>query len=187
MAWHTRLLNFIRHRRLTPDIEREVAFHLAERTDDLMAQGMSTNEAMREARRRFGNPKLPRTRADGPDVLTWLESVVADIRYALRSLRRSPGFATVAVLSLGLGIGANTAVFSLYNALVLRTLPVSNPEELVQITFGDGRTSFLCVQHQQLRPGERWRRTQRAGLPGEWRLLPHTRRSAGVGPTHLEW
>jgi predicted permease len=132
-------------------VEREVAFHLAERTDDLMAQGMSRNEAMREARRRFGNPRLPRTRAEGPDVLTWLESIVTDVKYALRSLLRSPGFAIVAVLSLGLGIGANSAVFSLYNALVLRTLPVPDPEELVQLTFGDGRTSFTNPLWEELR------------------------------------
>ena len=81
----------------------------------------------------------------------WFESVLADIRYAVRSLRRSPGFATMAILSLGLGIGANTAVFSLYNALVLRTLPVPNPEELVQVTFGDDRTSFTNPLWEELR------------------------------------
>jgi putative ABC transport system permease protein len=151
MGWYKRPSNVPRRGRLSPEIEREIAFHLAERTDDLMAQGMSKNDAMREARRRFGNPRLARERTHGPDVFMWFESVLADIRYAVRSLRRSPGFATVAILSLGLGIGANTAVFSLYNALVLRTLPVPNPEELVQVTFGDDRTSFTNPLWEELR------------------------------------
>jgi len=142
MAWHNRVLYLLRRGRRSSEIEREVSFHLAERTDDLMAQGMSRREAEREARRRFGTPNLQRERAYWTDAILWSESVVADVRYAARSLRHSPGFALVAILSLGLGIGANTAIFSLYNALILRTLPVRNPEELVQVTFGDGRTWF---------------------------------------------
>ena len=151
MGRYKRLFNFSRRGRVSPEIEREIAFHLAERTDDLMAQGMNKSEAMREARRRFGNPRLARERTYGADVFMWLESVLADLRYAVRSLRRSPGFAIVAILSLGLGIGANTAVFSLYNALVLRTLPVHNPEELVQLTFGEDRTYFTNPLWEELR------------------------------------
>jgi predicted permease len=151
MAWHNRLLRLLRHGPLWSEIEREVSFHLAERTDDLMAQGMSKHDAMREARRRFGNPTLRRERTYRTEALLWLESVLADVRYAARSLRRSPGFAIVAILSLGLGIGANTAIFSLYNALVLRTLPVEHPEELVQVTFGDGRAVFTNPLWEELR------------------------------------
>ena len=109
---------------------------MAERADDLMAGGMTEPDARREARRRFGNPGVQRERTRDTDVLTWLESLGADVRYALRALRASPGFAIVAILSLGLGIGANTAIFSLINAVVLRTLPVERPEELMEVTLG---------------------------------------------------
>lgn len=79
------------------------------------------------------------------------ESVLADLRYAWRSLRRSPGFTLVAILSLGLGIGANTAVFSIYNALVLRTLPVERPDELVQVLYGDDRDAFTNPLWEEFR------------------------------------
>ncbi len=154
MAWYHRLLNMTRRDRLARDIEREMAFHLAERVDDLMAEGMSEAEATREARLRFGNPTLQRERTYGQDVLLWLESVLADLRYAFRALRKSPGFAVVAIMSLGLGIGANTAIFSLLNALVMRTLPVENPQELLLLTFGSSentRTYFTNPLWEELR------------------------------------
>lgn len=142
MTWHRRLLDNLRPGRRRSEIEREIEFHLAELTDDLVAAGMGRREARQEARRRFGNPRWEAEVTDEGDLITWIESVMADLRYGLRSLSRSPGFSAVAILSLGLGIGANVAIFSLYNALVLRTLPVDRPEELMQVVFGDGRTSF---------------------------------------------
>jgi putative ABC transport system permease protein len=137
MGWYRRFVNVLRSNRLSTDIDREMAFHMAERTDDLMARGMSEPEARREARRRFGNPSMQKERTRDADVMTWLESVGADVRYAIRALRASPGFALVTIVSLGLGIGANTAIFSLINAVVLKTLPVSRPEELVRVTMGE--------------------------------------------------
>ena len=134
MGWYRRFINVMRPNRVAADIEREMAFHMAERADDLMAGGMSEREARREARRRFGNPAFQKERTRDTDILTWLESIGADVRYALRALRASPGFAVVTILSLGIGIGANTAIFSLINAVMLRTLPVSRPEELIQVT-----------------------------------------------------
>ncbi len=65
-----------------------------------------------------------------------LDAIVQDVRYAIRALRSSPGFAAVAILSLALGIGANTAIFSLIDSVVLKTLPVSHPEQLLQVTLG---------------------------------------------------
>ena len=138
MGWYSRFTNFLRSDRVSEDIDREMAFHMRELADDLVAGGMSDADARREARRRFGNPGVQKERTRDVDVMTWLESLAADVRYALRALRASPVFAVVTIASLGLGIGANTAIFSLINTVVLRTLPVHAPDELLQATMGDG-------------------------------------------------
>ena len=151
MAWYDRLLNVVRPGRLARDIEREMAFHLAERVDQLVSAGLSEADARREARRQFGNPTAQRERTHEVDVAVWLESVLADLRYAARALRRSPGFTLVAVLSLGLGIGATTAIFSLINAVILRSLPVSRPQELVHVVRRDGGDSFGNPQWEVVR------------------------------------
>ncbi|HKV49756.1 MAG TPA: ABC transporter permease [Gemmatimonadaceae bacterium] len=137
MSWFHRLANTLRSRALARDLDREVAFHIAEREDDLAAHGMSPDQAALEARRRFGNRTILTERTRDRDVLAWLESVFADTRYAARALVANPGFATVAILSLALGLGANTAIFSLTNALVLRSLPVRDPGHLMMVTSGD--------------------------------------------------
>src|SRR5215208_3220548 len=139
MAWYRRLLNLARPERLSRDLDREMDFHIAERADELAAGGMSEAAAAREARRRFGNRTYQKERARDADVLGWLESLGADLRYAVRALRASPAFTLVAVLSLGLGIGANTAIYSLIDAVILRPLPVSRPEELVEVTMAGSR------------------------------------------------
>ena len=136
MSWVRRLLNLVRSDRLSTDLDREMAFHLAERADALEAGGMSRSDAEREALKRFGHRNTLKERTRDVDVLVWLESLAADLRYAVRSLRANPGFTLVAILSLGLGIGANTAIFSLVNAVILRALPVERPEELVQVSVG---------------------------------------------------
>ena len=137
MAWLSRLRNAIRANRLSAEIDREMAFHLAERVDDLVASGMTPDAAQREARRRFGNYGVQKERTRDNDVAAWLDTLAADVRYAVRALRASPGFATVAVVSLALGIGANTAIFSLINAVMLQALPVQRPNELVVVTRDD--------------------------------------------------
>src|SRR5688500_13490365 len=142
MAWYHRLRNTARSERVSAELDRELEFHLAERVEELMAGGMSEAEARRVARLRFGNPVRQREKARERDVLPWLESLAADVRYALRSLKANPGFALVAIVSLGLGIGANTAIFSLIDAVLLRSLPVREPEELVAIKMGDGSFEF---------------------------------------------
>ena len=143
MGWYRRFTNLLRSNRVSVDIDREMAFHMNELADDLMASGMSEPDARREARRRFGNPSMQKERTRDADILTWLESLGADVRYAVRALRASPAFAIVTIVSLGLGIGANTAIFSLINAVVLRTLPVAHPEELVQVTMGGSELSGI--------------------------------------------
>jgi predicted permease len=136
MAWHNRLTNLLRSGRLSRDIEREMEFHVGERADELVRGGMTREAAVREARRRFGNRTIQKERTRDVDVLVWLESAAADVRYALRALRASPGFTLVVILSLALGIGANTAIFTLVNAVVLESLPVKDPEQLLDVTTG---------------------------------------------------
>ncbi len=154
MAWYRRLFNLARSEKVTRDLDREFAHHLAERRDDLMKAGMNARDAEAEARRKFGNTTSKKEATRDTDILTWLDSAVTDVRYSLRALRRSPAFTVVAVLSLALGIGANTAIFSLVNAVMLRSLPVSHPEELVAVNFGPGDLEFTnpiweAVREQQ--------------------------------------
>src|SRR4051812_28862454 len=128
-----RLRNQWRDNAVSKEITREMQFHLAERADDLVASGMAPEAAQREARRRFGSLAYQTERTRERDLFGWLDTLVTDVRYAFRALRAAPAFATVAILSLALGIGANTAIFSIINAVMLKSLPVSHPEELVVV------------------------------------------------------
>src|SRR5262245_48674471 len=110
MSWFTKFWNVVRAQRVSSEIERELAFHVAEKEEALIAAGLTPAEAAREARRRFGNYGLQKERTRDMDILPWLESLLHDARYGLRALRASPALALVAILSLALGIGANTAI-----------------------------------------------------------------------------
>jgi putative ABC transport system permease protein len=142
MSWYRRLRNLVRSERLARDIDREMAFHIDERAEALRALGMSDAEALREARRRFGNRTYQGERTRDADVIAWMDSLAGDVRYALRALRRAPAFTIVAVASLALGVGANTAIYTLIDAVVLRPLPVPHPEQLVQVTMAGGGEYF---------------------------------------------
>src|SRR5512144_279656 len=131
MGWVNRVMNVLRPSRLSRDLERELDFHLQEATDRLIESGMTPDQAAREAARRFGHRPTLKERTRDMDIATWLESLVADLRYAFRSLRSAPGFTLVAVLSLALGIGANTAIFSLIDAVLIKPLPFADASSLV--------------------------------------------------------
>ena len=123
---------FFRNRRYD-DISVSIQEHLDERIDELMEEGMSRDEAERTARRDFGNVTLLRERSR--EVWRWqrLESLLMDLKHVGRRLRRSPGFAVTVVLTLAIGIGANTAVFSVLNRVLLRPLSYPEPEQLVSM------------------------------------------------------
>src|SRR5215472_11781297 len=114
-------------------LEEEIQSHLEMAARDRIERGQTPQKAHADARREFGNVGLVKeiTRAAWGGV--GLEQLIQDLRYAFRMLRRGPGVTAVAVVSLALGIGANTAIFSVIDALMLRTLPVRNPEQLVEL------------------------------------------------------
>jgi len=137
MAWHHRILNIFRSDRVSRDIQREIDFHIAERVDDLVRGGMPVEEARRRARRQFGNEGTQGEETRRMDIAEWVQSVAGDARYAVRALLRSPVFAVVTVASLALGIGANTTIFTLLEAVVLRPLAVDRPSELAYLAITD--------------------------------------------------
>jgi predicted permease len=133
MGWYRRLRNLTRRDLVERDIERELAFHLAERVDELTASGMSRDEALRAARRRFGNYAFHKERTREMNFQVWIESIGKDIRYAGRALRKSPAFTFVVVLTLAVGIGANTLIFSVVNGVLLRALPYRDSDRIMTL------------------------------------------------------
>jgi putative ABC transport system permease protein len=141
MSWLRRLINTFRPDRLHRDIDRELSFHIAERADQLLARGLSAEEAARRARIQFGNPIVQRERTRDVDIAGSVDAAMRNVRYAVRTLARAPGFTTTVVLTLAVGIGANTAVFSAIDAILLRPLPFPNSDRLVRILQKNSRST----------------------------------------------
>jgi len=154
------------------DLSQEIAHYIAQETDDNIARGMSTDEVRMAATRKFGNPRAVRETVYQMNSIGWLEVAAQDLRYGLRQLKRRPGFTVAAITSLALGIGANTAIFTLVDQILLRLLPVRNPTELVQLrvdgvrpggNWGDGRHTFPYPTYLALRD----QNTVFSGLTGQ--------------------
>jgi len=137
MSW----TRFFHRKRWDEERARELEAYLEIETDENIARGMSPEEARHAAHRKLGNTTLIREEIYLMNSLGWLETLWQDLRFTVRMLRRSPGFTAVAVITLALGIGANTAIFSLLHDAILQRLPIHHPEELVQLAWQDRRAS----------------------------------------------
>ncbi len=147
-----RLRMLIGGRRFDADLDEEMRLHRELRAQDEIERGVTVEEARYAAQRRFGNDLVIREESHDMWGWNWFEYFVQDVRYGMRMLARSPGFAAVALLSLALGIGANTAIFQLLDSVRLRMLPVQHPEQLVEVhgTSVHGRTGSFYNWHAML-------------------------------------
>jgi putative ABC transport system permease protein len=137
------LMRFVRRARWDDERARELESHLQIETDTNIARGMPPDDARHAAMRKLGNPTLVREDIYQMNTINLIDAAWRDLRYGIRLLRLNPSFALVAILSLALGIGANTAIFQLLDAVRIRTLPVADPARLFEVRIGEtpnGRT-----------------------------------------------
>ncbi len=168
MSWR----RFFQRARRDDDLSTEIAHYVASETDDNLARGMSPDDARAAALRKFGSRTTIRELVYETNTIRWFDVLTQDLRYGLRQLRLRPGFALAAILSLALGIGANTAIFTLVDQILLRLLPVENPGELVLFradgarpggNWGDGLHTFPYPTYLALRD----RNTVFSGVTGQ--------------------
>jgi len=153
--WINRLRYFGSRRRFEGDLDDEIRFHIETRAAELEASGLSRPDALAQARREFGSLALVREESRAAWQFRWLQDFAADLRYSLRACRRSPAFTLTAVLSLALGIGGTSAIYTALDAVLWKPLPVEDPKSLVTFSIsrekGDPETDLPAAFVGQLR------------------------------------
>jgi len=150
------LRRFVQREKKDADLAEEIESHLAHEQDANIARGLSLEEARRQARLKFGNPQATRERVGRYRSLPWIEDAWRDLRFALRSLAKMPGFTAIAIIVIAVGIGANTGVFSVINTVLLKPLSYPDPQSLVQLmntgpqgSFSGANVPKFNIWHQQ--------------------------------------
>src|SRR6202021_2469251 len=126
-----RLRSLFRRERVEQDLSEELQFHLDQKTQEYIASGLTPDEARRKARREFGGVELSKENCRDALRVNYIQDLLQDLGFGLRMFRNSPTFALVAILTLALGIGANTAIFSVVHGVLLQPLPFPKQEQLM--------------------------------------------------------
>jgi len=134
-----RMRTHLQRKKIEREMDTELRFHLEMETEENIRRGMSEEEARLAARRSFGGVEQAKEAYRDVSRFRWIEDVWQDLRYGVRMLAKRPGFTLVAVLTLSLGIGVNTALFTLFDAFMLKPLPLKDPDSLVHIIGIDQR------------------------------------------------
>src|ERR1700692_3711413 len=131
MSWLSRLTNVFRSSRVNRDLDDELLFHIEARTEEFVRRGMTREQANKAARHDLGGVERVKEDCREAGMSQLLETTLQDVRYGLRVLRKNPGFASMAIVTLALGIGVNTAIFSVVYGVLLRPLPYKNGGQLI--------------------------------------------------------
>src|SRR5262249_23528947 len=147
----TALRALLRKRQAERELDDELRYHIERQTEQNIRLGMNPEEACSAARRAFGGVEQTKERSRDARGVRWLEELWQDLRYGARMLAKNPGFTLIVTLTLSLGIGANTAIFSLIDAVLLKTLPIERPEQLFFINNvgargGGGSPPYPCFE-----------------------------------------
>ena len=143
-----RLRTLLRHTAIENELDDELRFHLERQVDKYVRSGMTEARAVRRARLEFGGLDQVKDECREVRGVSLVETMVQDVHYSTRTLLRSPAFTACAVLTLALGIGANTAIFSVVNRVLLNPLPYPNPQELLAARHNDSLPNLKDIQRQ---------------------------------------